>query len=163
MEFNCPRLQRHNKEAIYFLPLSSQEFLVLILSTSEGWKAELALESPSGFEHRTLGLQSSTSKGGYMYKENVWFFRWIIVKTLMCSYRGCQEVYKIISIHFSLSAFLLDFPDASLKLWRKLIIHRSRALHQTYDYQIKVSPTSKRVPTLVSWKFNHFIKFNFQS
>ena len=35
---------------------SSQKFLVLILSTSEGWKAELTLEPPSGFEHGTPGL-----------------------------------------------------------------------------------------------------------
>ena len=46
----------HFEEAVYFLPLSSQKFLVLILSTLEGWKAELTLEPPSGFEHGTPGL-----------------------------------------------------------------------------------------------------------
>ena len=30
--------------------------MLLILSTSEGWKAELTLEPPSGFEHGTPGL-----------------------------------------------------------------------------------------------------------
>ena len=35
------------EEAVYFLPLSSQKFLVRILSTSEGWKAESTLEPPS--------------------------------------------------------------------------------------------------------------------
>ena len=37
----------------------SQKFLVLILPTSEGWKAESTLEPPSGFEHGTprLGIQ----------------------------------------------------------------------------------------------------------
>ena len=40
----------------YFLPFSSQKFLVLILLTLEGWKAELTLEPPSGFEHETPGL-----------------------------------------------------------------------------------------------------------
>ena len=44
------------EEAVYFLPFSSQKFLVLILSTSEGWKAESTLEPPSGFEHGTPGL-----------------------------------------------------------------------------------------------------------
>ena len=29
---------------------------VLILSTSEGWKAESTLEPPSGFDHGTPGL-----------------------------------------------------------------------------------------------------------
>ena len=46
----------HFEEAVYFLPLSSQTFLLLILPTSEGWKAELTLEPPSGFEHGTPGL-----------------------------------------------------------------------------------------------------------
>ena len=44
------------EEAVYFLPLSSQKFLVLILSTSEGWEAESTLEPPSGFENGTPGL-----------------------------------------------------------------------------------------------------------
>ena len=44
-----PQGYSHFEEAIYFLPFSSQKFLVLILSTSEGWKAESTLEPPSGF------------------------------------------------------------------------------------------------------------------
>ena len=47
----------HFGEAVYFLPLSSQKFLVLILSTSEGWKTESTLEQPSGLEHGTPGLR----------------------------------------------------------------------------------------------------------
>ena len=50
------RLHRHYEEAVYFLPLSSQNFLVLIWSTLEGWKAESTLEPPSGFKHRNPGL-----------------------------------------------------------------------------------------------------------
>ena len=50
------RLQRHYEEAVYFLPLRSQEFLVLIWSISEGWKAESTLQPPSAFEHWTPGL-----------------------------------------------------------------------------------------------------------
>ena len=38
------------------LPLSSQKFLMLILSTLEGWKAELTLEPPGGFELGSPGL-----------------------------------------------------------------------------------------------------------
>ena len=52
-----PQGYSHFEEAVYFLPLSSQKFLVLILSTSEGWEAESTLESPSGFEHGTPGLE----------------------------------------------------------------------------------------------------------
>ena len=48
-----PQGYSHLEEAVYFLPFSSQKFLVLILSTSEGWKAESTLEPPSGFEHGT--------------------------------------------------------------------------------------------------------------
>ena len=54
--FQLPQGYSHFEEAVYFLLLSSQKFLVLILSTSEGWKAELTLAPPSGFEHGTSGL-----------------------------------------------------------------------------------------------------------
>ena len=51
-----PQGYSHFEEAAYFLPLTSQKYLVLILSTSEGWKAESTLEPPSSFEHGTPGL-----------------------------------------------------------------------------------------------------------
>ena len=51
-----PQGYSHFEEAVYFLPLSSQIFLVLILSTSEGWTTELTLEPPNGFEYGTSGL-----------------------------------------------------------------------------------------------------------
>ena len=44
------RLQSRFEEAVYFLSLSSWKFLVLIWSTTEGWKAELTLEPPSGWD-----------------------------------------------------------------------------------------------------------------
>ena len=60
MEFNCLKAvtyyESHYEEAVYFLPLSSQKFLVLTWSTLEGWKAESALKPASGFEHGTPGL-----------------------------------------------------------------------------------------------------------
>ena len=51
-----PRLQNHNEETFYFLPLSPKEFLVLIWSSSEGWKPESTLKPLSGFEPGTPGL-----------------------------------------------------------------------------------------------------------
>ena len=42
-----PQGYSHFKEAVYFLPFSSQKFLILILSISEGWKAESTLEPPT--------------------------------------------------------------------------------------------------------------------
>ena len=36
--------------------ISSQKFLVFILSTLEGWKAKSTLNPSNGFEHGTLGL-----------------------------------------------------------------------------------------------------------
>ena len=48
-----PQGLNHFDEAVYFLPLSSQKFLVLILSTSQGWKTESTLEPPGGFKHET--------------------------------------------------------------------------------------------------------------
>ena len=35
---HLPQGYSHSEEAVYFLPLGSQKFLVLILSTSEGWR-----------------------------------------------------------------------------------------------------------------------------
>ena len=51
-----PQGKSHFHEAVYFLQLSSQKFLVFILSTSEERKAESTVEPPSGFEHRTPEL-----------------------------------------------------------------------------------------------------------
>ena len=50
------RLQSYYEETFYFLPFISQEFLVLNWSILEGWKAELTLKPPSGFEPGTPGL-----------------------------------------------------------------------------------------------------------
>ena len=51
-----PQGYSHLEEAVYFLPQSSQKFMVLILPNTEGWKAESTLEPPNGFGHRTPGL-----------------------------------------------------------------------------------------------------------
>ena len=51
------RQQSHYKEIANFLLFSSQEFLVLNWSTSEGLKAEVTLELPSGFKAGTPGLE----------------------------------------------------------------------------------------------------------
>ena len=51
-----PEGYSHFAEAVYFLPFSSQNVLVLNLSTSEGWKAKSTLKPPSGFEHGTPWL-----------------------------------------------------------------------------------------------------------
>ena len=48
-----PEGYSHFEEAVYCLPLSPQKFLVLILSTPEGRKAESTMEPLSGFEHGT--------------------------------------------------------------------------------------------------------------
>ena len=44
------RVQSHNKETVYFLPLSPQGFPLLVLSTSEELKAKFTLKSSSDFE-----------------------------------------------------------------------------------------------------------------
>ena len=54
--FQLPQGHSHFEEAVYFLQFSSQKFLVLILLSSEGWKAESTLEPPSSLEHGTAGL-----------------------------------------------------------------------------------------------------------
>ena len=57
MDLIAWRLQSHYKEIANFLLFSSQEFLLLNWSTSEGLKAEVTLELPSGFKPRTPGLE----------------------------------------------------------------------------------------------------------
>ena len=44
-----PQCNSHFDEAVYFLPLSSQKFLVLNLSTSEGWKDWINLGATQWF------------------------------------------------------------------------------------------------------------------
>ena len=51
-----PQDYSYFEAAVYFLPFTSQKFLVLISSTLEGWKAESILKPPCGFEHGTPGL-----------------------------------------------------------------------------------------------------------
>ena len=53
------RLQSHYKEAVYFLPISSRIFLVLIWPKLEGWKVEWTLKPTSDFERDTPELKSS--------------------------------------------------------------------------------------------------------
>ena len=79
MGFNCLK-------AVYFLPFSFQKSLVLILSTSEGWKAESTLEPPSGFEHGTLDRESSalTTSTDQQIVFLMYFQKIISEKTLKC-------------------------------------------------------------------------------
>ena len=65
-----------NMEVVYFWPLSSKKFLVLILSTTEGWKAELTLQPPNSFEHRLLDLESSTLTATSMLHKLPIFKQW---------------------------------------------------------------------------------------
>ena len=58
MGLNCLKARAsHFEEAVYFLQLSSQKFLALVLSTSEEWEVESTLEPPSGFEYGTPELE----------------------------------------------------------------------------------------------------------
>ena len=53
------RLQSHCEETVYILTLGPHNFLVLIKLAFEGWKAELTLELPRGFESWILLDQES--------------------------------------------------------------------------------------------------------
>ena len=46
----------HYKEVVYFLPLSSQKFLIFILLTSIGWKADSSLKLHSCFKLGNPGM-----------------------------------------------------------------------------------------------------------
>ena len=49
-------LWSHYEETVYFLPVSPQEYLVLVSSISKGWKVDSTLEPLSDFEIATPGL-----------------------------------------------------------------------------------------------------------
>ena len=49
-------------ELLTFFPLSSQKFLVLVLSTLGGWKAESTLELPSGFWTQDPSIKNPVPK-----------------------------------------------------------------------------------------------------
>ena len=70
-----PQGSSHIEEAVYFLRLSSQKFLLLILLTSERWKAESTLGPPSGFEHGTPGLGIQRLS----YGPSMFFFKRILI------------------------------------------------------------------------------------
>ena len=57
MGINCLKARATSRRQFTFYHLSPQKCLVLTLSTSEGWKAELTLEPLSGLEHGTHGLR----------------------------------------------------------------------------------------------------------
>ena len=54
-----PQCKSHFKEAVYFLPLSPLKFLVLILLTSEVWKAGSNLSNPVVLNSGPLDWESS--------------------------------------------------------------------------------------------------------
>ena len=56
------RRQSHSSETVYFLPLSPQKFLVLILSSSE--------DLPSGFESGTPGLEHPSAYCGHCFEKS---------------------------------------------------------------------------------------------
>ena len=53
MGFNCLKATEPLQEDILLFTTKSQDFLVLISLTSEGWKAESTLEQPNGFQPLT--------------------------------------------------------------------------------------------------------------
>ena len=56
MGFNCLKATESLRGGSLLFVTKFQKFLVLILSPSEGWKAESTLELPTGFDHGTPEL-----------------------------------------------------------------------------------------------------------
>ena len=103
-----PQGYSHFEKAVYFLPLSSQKFLVLILSTLEGWKAESTLKPPSGFEHGTpgLGIQHlnhlaialTSNLEPKIYSELCQDIFWHIENTMECLHIENPTIFRILFI-----------------------------------------------------------------
>ena len=64
---NAARPQLLRGGNLLFTTTFPQKFLVLILSTSEGWKTKSTLEPPSGFEHGTPGLGIQRLENAMIY------------------------------------------------------------------------------------------------
>ena len=54
---NCLKVTELLQADSLFFIISPQDVVVLIWSTSEGWKAESTLEPPCGFDPGTSGLE----------------------------------------------------------------------------------------------------------
>ena len=70
------KTKKQKKKQNFMTPF--QKFLVLILSTLEGWKGESNLEPPGGFEHGTPGLEHWTpelQKSRYLKNKTVFFLQ----------------------------------------------------------------------------------------
>ena len=122
----------HFEEAVYFLLLSFQKFLVLILSTSEGWKAESILEPPSGFEHGPpgLGIQCLDHYGISLINcPYILVFFSIAFPCLLLAHPTLFEHYCFCSFQifnqFSSNEFLTYHP----KLFSFILIHPSQLIN----------------------------------
>ena len=77
MASNCLRATEHYEEAVYFLPLSFQKFLVLIWSTSEIWKAVSTY--PSDFEPLILKKCKKSKKCMLVVKIDDFYLKFVIL------------------------------------------------------------------------------------
>ena len=119
-----PQGYGHFEEAVYFLPLSSQKFLVLILSTSEEWKAESTLEPPSGFDHGTPGLRIqrlnhfAILRVHYFQTSSSWMSDRILNTTLPCqNFKTWLKLRFHFWHHSHFITYLTQFPRTKKKTW----------------------------------------------
>ena len=111
-----PQGWSHFEEAVYFLPLSSQKFLVLILSTSEEWKAESTLEPPTGFEHGgSLDWESSALTTRPLLHANS------MKKTSSMSKDGSNFIKSCFGCYFRCS--LVNFKNFIILFWSIWVIY----------------------------------------
>ena len=125
MRVNCLKAQSHCEEAVYFLSLSHQKLLVLIWSSSEGWKAESTLEPPSGFEQGTPGfgiqilnqwlrplkasvrlLEGTIHLVHMFWKTNIsyaWYASYLLIQTRTCAYHRVRGKSLLVSFAYALN------------------------------------------------------------
>ena len=127
------RLLSHYEEAVYFLPLSFQKFLLLVRSTSERWKAESTLEPPSGFENGILGLGTQHLLNRLLC-DKLWNFEINLIFQIKLLFLHDQKI----KIKFSIS-----WEQKELLTWCKkhfFIIFKKLSLTQNNFFQGE-SPT----------------------
>ena len=99
------RLKSHYEETGYFFPLSPWAVLVLIWSTSEGWKDVSNLEPPSSFEPGTPGLRIHWPKKSF--SPDYYFSLFKILKSL-----------KLASTKTVRNSAIVAVRSGFLKRWR---------------------------------------------
>ena len=150
-----PQGYSHFEEAVYFLPLSSQKFVVLILSTLERWKAESTFrwnssklpklsmfqyENSKCFSNDLYGTYIQTDKETYreadilLFREDLYFLFFLTISEY------CRGKYR--------QKKILSFPGICFKSFDFFCLGYLNLIHIPPQYWNKISHQSIAISML---------------